>query len=215
MKLIKTSNGNLVRTQTEVSNMIKEGAEHYGRFLTSMGFDWIADSNSRETPLRYAKSFVEDFISGSISVEPKITVFPNNGYDGIILQKNIKLVSLCSHHHREIKGVCHVAYIPCKKGNVIGLSKINRVVNFYARRLQIQEELTQQIHEHINKVCKNNVGVAIIIESSHGCVSCRSLKDESSMVTTKYSGKFMRNVGGIKTEFINLISGNKEYNDRD
>ena len=206
MKLIKTSNGNIVRTKEEKDKMIIEGAKHYGNFLASMGFDWMADSNSRETPFRYAKSFVEDFISGSINCQPKVTLFPNNGYSGIVVQKNIKLVSLCSHHHREIKGKCHVAYIPSARGNVIGLSKINKIVNFYAKRLQIQEALTQQIHRHINRVCRRSLGVAVIVEASHGCVSCRSLKDESRMITSKFSGNFLRNTNGVKMELLNYLT---------
>ena len=183
MNLLKTTNGNLVRTEEEKSLMIERAAVKYGEFLTELGFDWKADQNSANTPHRYAKSFVEDLIAGCINEEPSVTAFPNDGYDGVILQKGIKLISLCSHHHREIKGVCHIAYIPGHEGKVIGLSKLNKIANFYAQRPQIQEGLTQQIHEHIDRVCEGNRGVAVIIEASHGCISCRGLRDESTMAT--------------------------------
>lgn len=205
MELLKFANGNLPRTPEEKELMIKEGAKAYGEFLTAMGFDWKADPNSENTPHRYAKSFVEDLIAGSINQAPVVTAFPNAGYDGIILQKDIRLTSLCSHHHREIYGKCHIAYIPGHDGKVIGLSKLNKIANYYGNRLQIQEGLTQQIHDHINKVCEGNRGVAVIIEATHGCVRCRGLKDGSTMVTSKLSGYFFDNQVGTRTELFNLL----------
>lgn len=199
------ANGNLPRTEEEKEQMIKEAAYHYGQFLYALGYDWEADPNSANTPFRYAKSFVQDLIAGSLCEEPKVTAFPNDGYDGIILQKDIRITSLCSHHHREIKGKCHIAYIPGHQGKVIGLSKLNKITDFYARRFQIQEGLTQQIHEHINRVCEDNKGVAVIIEATHGCVSCRQLRDNSTMVTSKLSGYFFTNEVGTRVELFNLL----------
>lgn len=203
MKLLEQANGNLPRTEKEKEQMIKEAAAHYGKFLLALGFDYTADENSKMTPHRYAKSFVHDLIAGSINAEPAITQFPSNGYDGIILQKNIRVTSLCSHHHREIKGKCHCAYIP--GDTVVGLSKINRIVYFYAQRMQIQEGMTQQIWEHLNKVLPNNKGIAVIIEATHGCVSCRNSRDESTMVTSKLSGYFFSNEVGTRVELFNLL----------
>jgi GTP cyclohydrolase I len=209
MKLLKQANGNLPRTEAEKTKMVKEAAKHYGSFLTALGYDWKADPNSADTPNRYAKSFVDDIIFGSINPTPKVTAFPNSeGYDGIILQKDIRLVSMCSHHHREIKGLCHIAYIPGTESDskVIGLSKLNRVANFYARRFQLQEALTQQIHEHISEVCEGNRGVAVIIEATHGCISCRQLYDSSTMVTSKLSGYFFTNEVGTRVELFNMLN---------
>lgn len=209
MKLLQQANGNLPRSEAEKAKMVKNAAKHYGDFLTALGFDWKADPNSSDTPARYAKSFVDDIIAGSINPEPKVTTFPNDKkYDGIILQKNIRLVSMCSHHHREIQGVCHIAYIPGTDDNskVIGLSKLNRIANFYARRFQLQEALTQQIHEHIDRVCEGNRGVAVIIEATHGCISCRQLYDSSTMLTSKLSGYFFSNEVGTRVELFNLLN---------
>lgn len=208
MELLKQANGNLPRTEEEKQQMIKEAAVHYGQFLNALGFDYEADENSARTPYRYAKSFVEDLIAGSLQEEPVITAFPNGGYDGIILQKDIRITSLCSHHHREILGKCHIAYIPGKAGKVIGLSKLNRIADFYGRRFQIQEGLTQQIHEHVDRVCEGNKGVAVIIEAVHGCVRCRQLRDNSTMVTSKLSGHFFENTVGTRTEFFSLLNRN-------
>jgi GTP cyclohydrolase I len=205
MELLKQANGNLPRTEEEKKQMIVNAAHCYGQFLDALGYDWRADPNSANTPHRYAKSFVEDLIVGSISEAPKITAFPNDGYDGIILQKNIRITSLCSHHHREVKGRCAIAYIPGKDGKVIGLSKLNKVADFYARRFQLQEAMTQQIHDHIDKACEGNRGIAVIVEATHGCVSCRQLRDESTMVTSKLSGYFFTNEVGTRIELFNLL----------
>jgi GTP cyclohydrolase I len=209
MKLLKKANGNMPRTEEEKLTMINEAAVHYGRFLTALGFDWKADQNTENTPKRYAKSFVKDLIAGCLEQPPDITAFPSDGYDGIVLEKNIPINSMCSHHNREISGICHIAYIPGKEdGRVIGLSKLNRVAEFYSRRPQIQEGLTTQIHEHIDGVCENNRGVAVIIEASHGCVRCRGVKHTgASMTTSKLTGYFFDNEIGTRNELFNLIRG--------
>lgn len=207
MKLLSNANGNITRTDEERQQMIEEGAKAYGEFLTAMGFDWKVDDNSRDTPRRYAKSFVDDLILGSISEEPNVTSFENStGYDGLVLQKNIPFSSLCSHHHREISGAIHIAYIPGKKGKVIGLSKLNRIAIFYAKRLQIQEGMTQQIHQHIDRVCEKNRGVAVIVEATHGCVKCRQLHHDSTMITSKLSGYFFDNAIGTRVELFDLLN---------
>lgn len=206
MELLKTANGNLPRTEEEKEKMIEEAAVHYGNFLTALGFDWQADQNTKNTPRRYAKSFVRDMIAGCLEEPPEITAFPADSYDGIVLEKNIPFASMCSHHNREIQGVVHVAYIPAENGNVVGLSKLNRIVEHYSRRPQIQEGLTQQIFNHVSKVIGENKGVAVIIEASHGCVSCRGVKHKgASMVTSKLGGYFFTNEVGTRVELFNLI----------
>lgn len=209
MELLKTANGNKPRTEEEKKRMIEEGAQAYGAFLTAMGFDWKADPNTEKTPYRYAKSFVEDLIEGCLVEPPAITTFPNGAYDGIILEKNIPIASMCSHHNREITGVCHIAYIPGEKGDVVGLSKLNRLAEYYAKRPQIQEGLTQQIHQALDVLLEGNRGVAVIIEASHGCVRCRGVKHiGASMTTSKLSGYFFTNEVGTRVELFNLI-GNR------
>jgi len=208
MELLKKANGNLVRTAEEKAQMIEQAAEYYGKFLTSLGFDWAADPHSANTPRRVAKAWVNDLISGSISPEPEVTAFPNDeGYTGLICQTRIPVVSMCAHHNLQFLGVCHAAYLPGKKKTdmVIGLSKLNRIVDFYSRRPNIQESLTKQIHDHINRLCVGNRGVACIIESQHCCVKCRGIKHDSVMKTSQLSGYFYDNSVGSRVELFNLI----------
>ena len=210
MKLLKKANGNRPVTKNEKRLMIAAGEVAYGDFLTAMGFDWKADPNTKLTPYRYAKSWVEDLISGSLGKEPDITAFPSDGYDGIVLQKDIPFNSMCSHHNREIKGKVHIAYIPGKSGMVVGLSKMNRMVDFYSRRPQIQEGMTMQIYQKMNKVLKKNKGIAIIVEAVHGCVSCRGVRHEgAAMITSKLTGYFFDNKLGTRVELFNLIANHK------
>jgi GTP cyclohydrolase I len=208
MELLKKANGNIVRTAEEKAQMIEQAAEYYGKFLTALGFDWAADPHSANTPRRVAKAWVNDLISGSISPEPEVTAFPNDeGYTGLICQTRIPVVSMCAHHNLTFHGVCHAAYLPGKEKTdmVIGLSKLNRIVDFYSRRPNIQESLTKQIHDHINRLCIGNRGAAVIIESQHNCVKCRGIKHDSVMKTSQLSGYFYDNSVGSRVELFNLI----------
>lgn len=212
MELLKKSNGNIPRTDVEKTEMIKNAAEHYGNFLNALGFDWKADPHSENTPTRVAKAWVNDLIKGSLSTEPEVTAFPNEeGYTGIICQTRIPVISMCAHHNLQFVGIAHVAYIPGKdkEDKVIGLSKLNRIVDFYSRRPQIQESLTKQIHDHVDRLCKGNRGVAVIIESQHNCVRCRQLNHESVMKTSQLSGYFWTNEVGTRTELFSLIENSR------
>ena len=206
MTKLKHANGNHPLTEQEKENMIQEAAKHYGNYMTALGFDWKEDPNSSDTPMRVAKAFVNDLASGVYNEPPKITAFENvNNYDGKVFQGNIKLHSFCSHHHLPFIGNAHVAYIPTADGMVIGLSKLNRIVEFYARRPQVQENLTMQIHDHINKVCEGNIGVAVMIEANHMCACVRGVKHNATMKTAKLSGAFMENDNDAREEFYDFI----------
>ena len=205
MSKLKHANGNNPLDEQQKLNMIKEASKHYGRYMTALGFDWENDPNSSDTPMRVAKAFVNDLADGVYNGPPKITAFDNvDGYDGIVFQGNIKLHSLCSHHHLPFIGNAHVAYLPTPEGKVIGLSKLNRIVEFYARRPQVQENLTMQIHEHINKECSKNIGVAVMIEANHMCACVRGVKHDATMKTAKLSDTF-KNVDRVRDEFYNFI----------
>ena len=212
MELIKKANGNIVRTAEEKAQMIDEATIYYGQFLTALGFDWAADPHSANTPRRVAKAWVNDLIVGSISPQPEVTAFPNDeGYTGLICQTRIPVVSMCAHHNLAFTGVAHVAYIACKekKDLVIGLSKLNRIVDFFSRRPNIQESLTKQIHDMIDELCVGNRGVAVVIESQHNCVKCRGIKNDSVMKTSQMSGYFWTNEIGTRAEFFNLIDNSR------
>lgn len=208
MELLKKANGNLPRTQEEKQQMIKQAAEYYGMFLESLGFDWKADPHSANTPMRVAKAWVNDLIKGSLTELDSITAFPNtDGFTGLICQTRIPVVSMCAHHNLAFIGIAHVAYIPGKDldDKVIGLSKLNRIVDWYSRRPNIQESLTKQIHDKVDELCIGNRGVVVVIESQHNCVRCRGVGHDSVMKTSEMSGYFLSNEIGTRQEFFNLI----------
>ncbi len=192
--------------------MIDQAAIYYGQFLNALGFDWEKDPHSANTPKRVAKAWINDLIAGSVSAEPVITSFPNDeGYTGLICQTRIPVMSMCAHHNLTFSGVAHVAYIPGKEKTdlVVGLSKLNRIVDFYSRRPNIQESLTKQIHDHIDKLCIGNRGVAVVVESQHNCVRCRGIKQDSIMKTSQMSGYFFDNEIGTRQEFFSLIDNSR------
>jgi len=202
-------NENIVLSPSEKEAMIEEAAEHYGRFLTALKHDWRSDPNASDTPRRVAKSFVNDLIEGCYSDAPKLTDFNNEGdfaYDGLVFQGNIELNSICAHHHLPFIGKAHVAYIPKAGGKVMGLSKLNRVVEFFARRPQIQENLTMQVHGFFDKVLEGNLGVAVMCEANHLCACQRGVKHDSTMITSKLSGVFMDNANLARSEFYNFVN---------
>lgn len=202
---LPNANGNSPRTEQEKQVIIKRAAAAYEKYMDALGFDWRNDPNSANTPMRVAKAFVNDIASGCYSQPPSVTAFPSDGYDGIIAQCNIPLKSLCSHHHLAFTGVVHVAYIPSSSGKVIGLSKLNRIVEFYGRRPQIQEGLTQQIAEAINGVCEGNLGVAVVVKASHSCACNRGVRHEGCyMITSKLTGDFMSDEK-TRNEFYKFI----------
>ena len=203
---LKYANGNLILTEEQKQQMIKDAAKHYGDYLTALKIDWRNDPNSSDTPMRVAKAFVNDLAEGCYNKSPKITAFDNlDQYDGMVFQGGIKVNSFCSHHHLPFIGVAHTAYIPSKEGKIIGLSKLNRIVEFYSRRPQVQENLTMQIHDHIDNVCTGNQGVAVMVSANHMCACVRGVKHDATMKTAKLSGVFMDNNNQARTEFYNFI----------
>jgi GTP cyclohydrolase I len=207
MDLLNKANGNASRSPEEIEKMIDEAELHYGRFLKAVGFNYEKDPQTIDTPKRVAKAWMKDLIMGSVSEEPSITVFPNEeNYTGIVIQTGIPVTSMCAHHNLPFVGFATVAYVPAEK--VIGLSKLNRIVDWFARRPQMQESLTQQIHDFIaNKMeCKS---VAVSISSKHMCCSNRGIKHPTStMCTNKFSGVFMEKDNLIREEFLHSISKN-------
>jgi GTP cyclohydrolase IA len=192
--------------EEEKQAMIDEAALHYGNFLTALKCDWENDPNSMETPKRVAKAYVNDLWAGRYNELSGVTSFPSDGYQGIVLEKDIPVVSQCSHHHQTILGKCHIAYIPGEDGRVIGLSKLNRIVDHFGRRGAIQEQLTMAIHNAVNKVVENNQGVMVMINATHNCVSCRGIKHMgASMITSEVSGVFSDHDKTAKQEVMHMI----------
>ena len=196
-------------TEKEKQKIIKQASKHFGGFLTALGVDWENDPNSSDTPNRVAKAYVNDLFAGRYNPLDRITAFPSDGYDGIVQESNIPVTSMCSHHHQTIKGVVHVGYVASEDGEVIGLSKLNRIVEHFGRRGAIQEQLTTAIHQATDKVCKGNKGVVVTVVATHNCVSCRGVNHQgAAMITTKASGVFRDNDNQARHEFFNSLKIN-------
>ena len=189
--------------------MIAKATKVYARFLEALDCDWQNDPNSSDTPHRVAKAYVNDLWAGRYTEMSPITSFPSDGYDGIVIERNIPLTSMCSHHHQTIKGVVHIGYIAGENGQVVGLSKLNRIVELFGRRGAIQEQLTSAIHNAVSKITEGNKGVIVTIVATHNCVSCRGVKHNgASMVTTKASGVFRDNENLARKEFFDSLKVN-------
>ena len=192
-------------SEQEKKRIINKAAKAYGQFLTALGTDWENDPNSSETPMRVAKAYVNDLWKGRYEALDRITAFPSDGYDGIVQESNIPVTSMCSHHHQTIQGLVSIAYIASEDGKVVGLSKLNRIVEHFGRRGAIQEQLTVAIHNAVNKICEGNLGVAVMINATHNCVSCRGVKHGgAAMQTAKLTGAFL-DEDSAKAEFYKNI----------
>ena len=176
---------------------------HFKKIMELLGLD-LNDMSLSGTPNRVAKMYVNEVFSGlNPKNAPKISLFPNNyRYTGMLVEKDIEVYSTCEHHFVPIIGKAHVAYIA--KDNVIGLSKINRIVQHYCKRPQVQERLTIEITNELKKVLGIE-DVACVIEAKHLCVNMRGVRDTKSVtITAKYSGAF--NNEFQKKEFLSHIN---------
>ncbi|TWP23213.1 GTP cyclohydrolase I FolE [Apibacter muscae] len=176
---------------------------HFTEIMKILGLD-MKDDSLQDTPKRVAKMYVNEIFGGLLPEnKPAISTFDNNyKYKQMLIEKDITVYSTCEHHFLPIIGKAHVAYISNQK--VIGLSKINRIVNYYARRPQVQERLTRQIVEAL-KEALNTKNVACVIDAKHLCVNSRGIKDtNSSTVTAELSGSFQTNPTTRK-EFLHYI----------
>lgn len=187
---------------------IVEIEKHFREIMTVLGLD-LTDDSLKGTPKRVAKMFVQEIFSGlNPANKPDIALFENKyHYNQMLVEKNISFYSNCEHHFVPIFGKAHVAYI--SSGKVIGISKLNRIINYYARRPQVQERLTMQIAKELQQVLGTK-SVAVLIDAKHLCVSSRGIKDiTSATVTSFYDGEF--NKENVKAEFYKQISLVTEY----
>lgn len=182
---------------------IKIISRHFREIMNTLGLD-LADDSLKGTPGRVAKMFVKEIFSGlNPRNKPVIALFENKyRYKQMLVEKNITLYSNCEHHFVPIIGKAHVAYI--SSGKVIGLSKLNRLVQYYSQRPQVQERLTVQIANELKSVLQTE-DVAVVIDAVHLCVSSRGIKDtSSSTVTAEYSGAFLETVK--RDEFLRYVT---------
>ena len=183
----------------EKIELIKKDVEN---ILSTLGID-LTDDSMKGTPNRVAKMFVKELFGGlNPTKKPKASTFENNyKYGEMLVEKNITLYSTCEHHLLPIIGKAHVAYI--SNGRVIGLSKMNRIVDHYAKRPQVQERLTMQIVQEL-QIALGTEDVACVIDVKHLCVNSRGIKDiESSTVTSEFGGKFKNEQ--TRREFLDYI----------
>jgi GTP cyclohydrolase IA len=179
--------------------LIKKDVEN---ILTTLGMD-LTDDSLKGTPNRVAKMFVKEIFGGlNPDKKPNSSTFLNHyKYGEMLVEKNITIYSTCEHHLLPIFGRAHVAYI--SKGTVVGLSKMNRLVDYYAKRPQVQERLTMQIVQELQKVLGTE-DVACVIDAKHLCVNSRGIRDiESSTVTSEFGGKFKEE--NVRREFLDYI----------
>jgi len=179
--------------------LIRKDVEH---ILTTLGMD-LTDDSLKGTPNRVAKMFVKELFGGlNPAKKPGSSTFLNNyKYGEMLVEKNITVYSTCEHHLLPIIGRAHVAYI--SKGTVVGLSKMNRIVDYFSKRPQVQERLTMQIVQELQQVLGTE-DVACIIDAKHLCVNSRGIRDiESSTVTAEYGGVFQQDA--VKQQFLEFI----------
>ncbi|WP_298122320.1 GTP cyclohydrolase I FolE [Flavobacterium sp.] len=177
--------------------------KHFHIIMEEMGLD-MTDDSLQGTPHRVAKMFIQEIFSGlNPANKPKISVFDNSyNYDKMLVEANISFNSTCEHHFLPIVGKAHIGYV--SSGKVIGLSKLNRIVDYYSRRPQVQERLIMQIYNELKTVLETD-NVIVVMEATHLCVSSRGIKDESSYTSTiQYGGIF--NEKENRNDFFNMIN---------
>lgn len=177
-------------------------SNHFAEIMDILGLD-LEDDSLSGTPRRVAKMFVKEIFYGlDPKNKPSISLFENKfRYRQMLVEKDITVKSFCEHHFLPIYGKAHIAYIA--NGQVVGLSKLNRIVDYYARRPQVQERLTMQIADELKRVL-NTEDVAVYIDAKHMCVQARGIQHEHcSTVTTEYSGKFLNE--NTRAEFLQSI----------
>ena len=187
-------------TNDEKIDIIKDDVRH---IMETLGLD-LTDDSLNGTPNRVAKMFVNEIFGGlDPKRKPKASTFDNKyKYGEMLVEKNITVYSTCEHHLLPIVGKAHVAYI--SNGTVVGLSKMNRIVDYYAKRPQVQERLTIQIVKELQEVL-NTDDVACVIDAKHLCVNSRGIRDiDSSTVTSEFGGKFKEK--DTKREFLDYIN---------
>lgn len=202
------ANENIILSDNEKKEKIQKISIIMKQFLDELGFDSENDPNLKDTHKRIAKMYVNELLSGNFSKSPDITIFPNTkNYNSMIISGPIQIKSMCSHHFVAFTGSCYISYLP--KDNVIGLSKLARIAQYYMRRPQIQEELTEQITDHIEKLLDPN-GVMVVIKAKHLCMCNRGVEESDSwMFTSAVRGAFAKNPETRK-EFFDLINLKKD-----
>ncbi|MEY3385686.1 MAG: hypothetical protein RIR53_497 [Bacteroidota bacterium] len=197
------ANGSMPLTEEERQEMISRLEQKFAEIFDVLRID-RNDPNSTDSPFRLARMWVNELFDGRYSPAPKITVFPNRqNVDELVISKGIKVMSVCSHHWQPITGTCAIGYVPRDK--VIGLSKFTRIVEWFSRRGQIQEELGEQIADFLIEIL-DPIALGVVISSRHYCMIARGVEahDSSTMVTSVMRGELATNKV-LRAEFLGLI----------
>jgi GTP cyclohydrolase I len=196
------TNGDNSIPRGEEERIVNAIAGHMAAVMRELNLD-LEDPNFAETPERVAKMYLEMFHGLREGVEPKITAFPNDeGYHHMVIEKEIPFYSMCAHHFVPFYGHAHIAYIP--ESTIVGLSKLPRILEFYGKRPQLQERLTEQVAEFLWSKLKPQ-GVMVVIEARHLCVEMRGVKKPGALTTTSaLRGCFADRM--VREEFLALLS---------
>jgi len=203
------ANKNEELNKEEIAEICEDVEYAMNNLLETLRIDTENDHNTKDTAKRVAKMFVHEVFKGRYYPMPKVTSFPNvKKYDQLYLSGPITIRSTCAHHFQNIVGKCWIGIYPGE--TVIGLSKFNRIVDWIASRPQIQEEMTVQIADLIERETKA-LGVAVIVKAEHFCMTHRGVREhDSDMTTSVMRGVFLQNKD-IKNEFLTLLSGMKGF----
>jgi GTP cyclohydrolase I len=194
-----------VKTDEEKIEII---SQQFKTIMETLGLD-LSDDSLKGTPLRVAKMYVKEVFQGlNPANKPSISMFDNKyKYNEMLVEKNISFYTYCEHHFVPIIGKAHIAYL--NNGQVIGLSKLNRIVEYFAKRPQVQERLTMQIGKELENVLGTS-DVAVLIDAKHLCVASRGVKDDtSSTITSYYGGMFKEQEK--RDEFLKYVDINTEF----
>lgn len=195
------ANGDNTIPEGDDKRIVESVAKHMAGIMKELNLD-LADPNYAETPERVAKMYLEMFHGLREGAEPKVTTFPNDeGYHHMVIEKEIPFYSMCAHHFVPFYGHAHIAYIP--QSTIVGLSKLPRILEFYAKRPQLQERLTEQVAEFLwSKLAPQ--GVMVVIEARHLCVEMRGVKKAGALTTTSaLRGCFADRM--VREEFLALL----------
>ena len=198
------ANANRVLSADELDRMQQQVEVKFAEIFELLRID-RNDPNSMDTPHRLARMWVHELLEGRFKDAPRLTVFPNRKkVDELVISKGIKVMSICSHHWQPITGSCSIGYVPRDK--VIGLSKFTRIVDWFSRRGQIQEELGEQIADYIVKLL-DPIALGVVISAKHYCMIARGVEahESSEMVTSVMRGELTTN-NSLRNEFLKLIS---------
>jgi len=181
---------------------VEEIRGHVRSIIEILGLDPATDPNLKETDRRVAKMYLEMFSGLSEGAEPNITCFPNDeGYSAMVMEKDIPFYSMCAHHFVPFYGHAHMAYIPNER--IIGLSKMPRIVEFYAKRPQLQERMTEQVAAYLEQRLRPQ-GIMVVLEARHLCVEMRGIKKPgATTVTSAIRGIFLNKP--VREEFLDLL----------